>query len=412
MEYWIENTRRIQKVIIPPSKSYAQRAILAAALCKNETEILNIGSSQDVTNILKVAQDLGALTKLENGSIRIHGRQKPANVEFNVGESGLGFRLTAAIAAVLFEESMISGSGSLNTRSMVEFESILPQLGLSCRLSGGNIPLRIEGKAKPGKLDIDGSISSQYLSGLLMALPLLNGDSSIIVKELTSRPYINITLDVLKRFNIKIEQAENDVFIIPGNQKYSLERQFIVEGDYSGASIWMVHGAIAEGIKIEGLNPQSVQGDKAILDALTHANVKYNWTGDILEIAKSQIEAFDFDATQCPDLFPALVVLAAAANGISSIKGTNRLIHKESNRATVLQKEFKKLNLKIDLEGDLMRIYGTGKLMSGTIDSNNDHRIAMAGAIAAALTDENVCIKGAESVSKSYPSFWKDFDIN
>jgi 3-phosphoshikimate 1-carboxyvinyltransferase len=409
MEAFIDANQMVIEVNIPPSKSYAQRAILIAALSKSTRVLQNTGASKDVLAIIEVAKKLGAKIEIDGNNLKITGFSNPVNQQLNVGESGLGMRLTTAIAAVLEGDFTISAEGSLKMRPMDEFAQILPQLGVSYlqRQNEGDFQLR--GNAHPANIKMDGGLSSQYLSGLLIALPILNGDSQILVNNLKSKPYVNITLDVMAAFNVNVKHHNFVEFNIKGNQNYKREQYFKIEGDYSGASIWMVHGALNKGILIKGLNPKTVQGDSEMLLALTKAGVKYEWTNEDLIITESHIIPFQFNATECPDLFPSLVVLAAAAEGTSTITGTHRLIHKESNRALVLQKEFSKLGLKIELKADKMLIHGTGKLNNGKIHSNNDHRIAMAGAIAACLTPNGITVENSESVAKSYPDFWEDF---
>ncbi len=410
MDVFIAYNQPLKKVILPPSKSVAQRAILAASLCHEPVILSGLGQSKDVKHFLEMSKQLGAVhQEITADSLEIQGFKNAIHPQLHAGESGLGLRLITGIAAILGPAFHINGEGSLLNRPILEFESILPQLGVHCQTNGGFLPLQLSGTAKGGKISIDGRSGSQYLSGLLMALPLLKEDSIITVDELTSKPYIDLTLSVLDEFGIEITHDSYRKFTIKGGQHYSRKTPFEIELDYSGASILMVEGAIHQGIRIENLNPNSIQGDKAMLAALTLAGVQHSWEEKTLQIKASEIKPFEFDATQCPDLFPSLVVLAAAAKGESTLIGANRLINKESNRATVLVKEFGKLGLKIDLDGEEMKIFGTGKLSSGTVFSHNDHRIAMAGAVAAKLTDFGITIEGAESVEKSYPEFWNLF---
>lgn len=411
MDVFIPNHTRIKSVVIPPSKSYAQRAIMGATLCRETTLLKSVGESADVQHLIHIAEQLGASVKQTGDELEITGFNAPVKSQLNVGESGLGVRLVTSIASVLHGNFKITGKGSLLRRPMSEFEAFLPQLGVTCITSDGFLPLELTGNAKGGTVELDGSLSSQYLSGLLMALPIAPQHSIINVHHLKSKPYIDITLDVLRSFNINIEHSNYSTFKMEGNQRYQSPGIYTVEGDYSGASNWMVYGAINGTICIEGLNPNTVQGDSAMLDALKKAGVNYHWTAQTLTVEKSTIHPFEFDANECPDLFPALVVLATAAKGKTVLKGVGRLTHKESNRATVLQKEFGRLGLKIELEGDEMHILGGGELKTGEIHSHNDHRIAMAGAIAAGLTRKGISILEAESVGKSYPDFWENFAL-
>jgi len=411
MEIFIPNNNTISFVEIPPSKSYAQRALVAAALSYSNSTIINPGKSDDVINMSSAIKSLGAIVEEKENSYSIVGRQNKSGQIIQCGESGLGTRLLASIAPTIGDSFELHGEGSLLKRPMKDLEEFLPKFGVTCKTNNGFLPIHISGKLHGGNVKLDGSKSSQYLSGLLMALPLCIEDSVLEVSNLTSKPYIDITLDVLEKFGIEIENQNYSRFTIRGNQTYKLkEKAFVVEGDYSGAAFWFVAGAISnQKITIQGLQKDSVQADRAILLLLEKVGTKLFWNADILTIEKQIISSFEFDANDCPDLIPALVVLAAACHGTSRIAGANRLKHKESNRAMVLQKEFGGLGLKIEIENDFLIVYGTGKLNSGTIDSHNDHRIAMAGAIASYLTDSGINIKHADAVSKSYPDFWVTF---
>lgn len=410
MDRFVPNTSSFKQVLIPPSKSYAQRAILAASLCEDMVQLENLGSSEDVRYFLAMSKQLGAHHSVhENGNIIIQGFQNQRSPQLNAGESGLGLRLITSSCAVLGSSYEIVGEGSLKKRPILEFEHLLMQIGVSCTTKNGYLPLRIQGRAKGGEVRLDGRLGSQYLTGLLMAMPLAEQDSDIFVDSLTSRPYIDITLALLEDFGINIEHDNYAHFRIPGGQNYSRKQTYSIEGDYSGAANWMVYGALNNGIIIDGLNRETKQGDAAMLHVLEKAGIIYSWNQNQLAIKGSTISPFDFDATECPDLFPALVVLAAAAKGQSKIKGANRLLYKESNRAKVLVEEFSSLGLNIAHCGDELVIDGKGQLNSGVLHSHNDHRIAMAGAIAAALTKEGIKIEESESVNKSYPDFWDHF---
>ncbi len=406
MKVFVPNTIQIEGVHAPASKSYAQRGIVAAMLSNKNVELLNTGKSADVLHILQAIQDLGSSILTKENGVEIIGGVRPPKNQINCGESGLGSRLIISIASLFNSKIEIKGEGSLLNRPMNEFADIFNQLDINFQLENGRLPIVLEGGLTGAEISIDGSLSSQYLSGLLMALPLANGDSLINVKNLKSRPYIDMTISLLKDFGISIENRDYKEFRIKGNQKYNPPKQLVIEGDWSGAAFWIVYGLIKNDIIIGGLNNESLQADKDILQILDSLNVKYKWDEGNLIIPKSKLEPFVFDANHCPDLFPALVVLASSIEGQSTIKGLKRLKHKESDRGEVLKKEFGKLGLKIDLEADEMIIHGTGKLDSGTISSHNDHRIAMAGAIASILTEKGIEIGDSESVNKSYPEFW------
>ena len=410
MVHHVSNQIQIDQVIAPPSKSYAQRIFLAAGLSSEPTIIEAIGENEDINHLIQIGRDLGVeCHKKGNGSLEVIPSNFPAAAELNIGESGLGIRLLVNVLACIGGDFRIEGKGSLTSRSMIEFEGIMNQLQVNFQSENGFIPLQIKGKAKGGEILFDGQKSSQYLSGLLMGLPLLNEDSVIEVSNLKSRPYVDITLDVLNQFGIQIRHDNYQTFYIKGGQVYQSPKRIKVEGDYSGMANFVVLGAIQNGISIQGLSPQSVQGDKAILDALHLAGGKYEWEGETLHILPTTLTYFEFDANDCPDLFPPLVIMAAAAKGTSIIKGCKRLVHKESNRATVIQSEAAKMALKVELQEDEMFIFGKAKLKSTTIDSHNDHRIAMMGAIAATLTESGIEVNESEAVRKSFPNFWELF---
>ncbi len=410
MAVFVPNHIEKQTIVAPPSKSYAQRILLAAAMAEHSIEIENVGDCDDVLAMLNVVTQLGAELRMNENKIYLSPRKHECNRTLNCGESGLGVRLTTSIASTFGGEFNINGEGSLLQRPLTDFTDFLPKMGVKVQLNNGFLPLRMNGKLKGGEYTVDGSLSSQYISGLLMALPLCEEDSILTVHNSKSTPYIDITLAILKQFGVVVEHQNYQRYEIKGNQKYhSIQNSISVEGDWSGAAFWVVYGLIKGEIFIDNLNPKSFQADKAILEVISQIGGRFSWKADGLVIHKSKQEhhPFDFDATHCPDLFPILVVLAASIKGISKIKGVHRLKHKESDRGAVLIKEFGKLGLKIEEENDTMIIHGDGTLNSGEIHANNDHRIAMSGAIASILTENGLTIIDEDSVSKSYPNFWK-----
>jgi 3-phosphoshikimate 1-carboxyvinyltransferase len=411
MEKFIPNNTSISKVIAPASKSVAQRVILAAAMSKYLTTIKNTGSCDDVEHIKGIASQLGAEVSENDNTLVVTGHVNNVSRTLNCGESGLGIRLTTTIASTFGGNFTIIGNGSLLKRPLTQFADFLPKMGVETTFNDGCLPLKLSGQLLGGNYTVDGSLSSQYISGLLMALPLCNNDSNLQVKSPTSIPYIDITLDVLNTFGIKVEHDEKyENYIIKGNQNYQPKIETInIEGDWSGAAFWVVYGLIKGNVRIQNLNKTSTQADIAILEVVKLVGSNYSWNDSELHVTKNELNPFNFDATHCPDLFPILVTLAASINGTSTISGVNRLKHKESNRGLVLQNEFEKLALKIELNEDLMTIYGTGQLTDGKINSNNDHRIAMTAAIASLLTPNGINIVGAESVNKSSPEFWELF---
>ena len=396
-------------VKIPGSKSDAQRAILAAGLAKGRSQLENIGISDDVRHLLAAITDLGAKVSESGNMVEIDGTVKlPNEACVNVGESGLAFRLMCGLAAVQNGVYTIEGTGSLLSRSQSFLSEFYPNFGVDVALTNGCAPAKIHGPIEASELLVDGSASSQHISGMLMALPLLSHDSVLKVGSLNSRPYVNMTLETLAKFGIDIDETQKDVFNIRGNQSYN-SSNYPIEGDWSAASYWIVAAALGAKVSLEGLNMNSFQADKTLLDVMELVGCQIDDKG-ALNIQGKAHRAFQFDATHCPDLFPALAVLAAGIVGQSSIYGTSRLAQKESDRASVLQSEMAKLGVHVELLENEMVIHGTGVINEGAIDSHNDHRIAMCFAVAGMFADGPVVINEAEAVTKSYPEFWKDLE--
>jgi 3-phosphoshikimate 1-carboxyvinyltransferase len=287
------------------------------------------------------------------------------------------------------------------------FEDYLPKMGVEVHSENGFPPLKINGKLNVGRYEIDGSLSSQFISGLLFGFSRLNGISTIQVNNLFSRPYVDMTLNTLRAFGAIIIETEKDSFSIQARELKAT--RYKVEADWSSASYWLVASALGQDVNVHNLNLESKQADKSLLKVFEVANCIIDFSNG-LKIDGKNRKPFQFDATDCPDLFPALVVFAAGINGKSIISGTNRLVHKESNRALTLQSEFGKLGLRIELTENEMHVFGTGKLTGGKVHSHNDHRIAMSLGIASCLANSIIEIEGAEAVSKSYPTFWDDFE--
>lgn len=409
MEKRVKSVQLSGKIQIPPSKSDGQRAILAAGLSEGRSIIYNLGQSADELAMLQNIQQFGAKVEVHDDKVIVDGSFLfPSIATFNCGESGLGLRLMTSICAVFEGEHTLVGEGTILNRSQEFFIHHFPKMGVDIQSNKGKLPIILKGHLNSGKYVVDGSQSSQYISGLLMALPLLKGDSELIVNNLNSKPYVNMTIETLKAFGVKIEEIENG-YRIPGNQFYS-GTEYNVESDWSSASCWLAAAAIGQKVELNGLSISSKQADVAMLDALTAANCNVEFLKDSIRINGERRTAFTFDATNCPDLFPALVLLAMSCIGKSIIKGVHRLENKESNRGLVLQEEFQKLGVKIELHKDEMYIYGGTLLKSATVNSHNDHRIAMCLGIAGTLMEEGLTIQNAESVNKSYPNFWEDLE--
>jgi 3-phosphoshikimate 1-carboxyvinyltransferase len=418
------NTLRGEQVA-PASKSSMQRACAAALLHRGTTRILNPGHSNDDIAAIDVIQKLGAIVKTEDGSnekittpsilVQSNG-VKPIGSSMNCGESGLGIRMFAPIAALSDQSITIEGKGSLLKRPMHFFDTIFPKLGIQIQSHSGFLPIHIKGPLQPANIEVDGSLSSQFLTGLLMAYAATENTNAVIeVQDLKSKPYIDLTLSVLNTFGWKVQHQEYKRFEFQAHPPLAEHIEYTVEGDWSGAAFLLVAGAIAGPIVVKGLQLDSTQADKAVMQALKDActTIEIHENSILIGPAKDSTEivgplkAFEFDATDCPDLFPPLVALAAVCKGVSIIHGVNRLAHKESDRGLTLQTEFAKLGIRIELNQDRMMVYGGTGIYGAEVSSHHDHRIAMACGVAALCADGPVSITNAEAVNKSYTDFFK-----
>lgn len=393
----------------PSSKSYAQRAIAAALLADGDTYLYNMELCSDTRAALFVSGALGAVAQHPGETTYIiSGGRKPVTSTIDVGESGLSTRMFTPIASLFGVPITITGRGSILTRPMDMMIGPLRNLGVQVEDNDGYLPITVEGPLRGGQTEVDGRVSSQFITGLLMSLPLAQNDTTLYVNKINSLPYIKMTLDVLESFGIEVGvNHEYTEFFIEGGQKYT-PRTYNIEGDWSGASCLLVAGAIAGEVTVTNLNPLSIQADVDIIQALSRAGAEIITEADKVTVRRHTLHAFEFDATHCPDLFPALVALASCCEGTSVLRGTERLTHKESDRAETLLLEFGKMGIEVDNEAhDTMLVRG-GRIRSAVVSSHNDHRIAMAAAVAALASDGEITIEGAEAVNKSYPNFWND----
>lgn len=388
-----------------------QRACAAALLSKSETTVLNPGHSNDDKAAIEIIKALGAqVTEHAEKMIINSVGVRPVADLINCGESGLSIRMFTPIVALSDKQITITGEGSLGSRPLNFFDEILPQLGVEIQSNEGKLPLVIKGPLRPAAIEVDGSLSSQFLTGLLMAYAAAGAEGvTIKVKDLKSKPYIDLTLEVMKQFGIgNIENRNYEEFIFHPVTAIQGAHTYVVEGDWSGGAFLLVAGAIAGPLTVRGLDLASAQADKAIVDALMAANAGIAMDAKGIQLHPVEMDAFYFDATDCPDLFPPLVALAAYCKGKTTIKGVSRLEHKESNRAITLQDEFDKMGVTIDLDGDLMIIHGGRPVKGADVHSHHDHRIAMACAVAGLKATSEMVIDEAQAVNKSYPDFYED----
>lgn len=378
----------------PPSKSMMQRACTAALLYHGTTRVINPGTSKDDMAALNIIQQLGATVNTVSDNqleITSNGITPPTNT-IHCGESGLSARLFIPVAALSDSEITVTASGSLLNRPMTEYFKILPKLGVSINSKKECLPMNIRGPLKPGDITIDGSLSSQFLSGLMMVYAFTTTDTvTIHVNNLKSKPYIDLTLHMLAQYGLHVTNHNYGAFTIqPPVFNSNMRPVADIETDWSAAANFVVANAMCGTADLRQMNIDSLQADVAILQVVNDNNL-----------------AFDFDATDCPDLVPVLSVYAGYCKGDSTIHGLGRLIHKESNRVESTTAMLAQLGVEHHVEGDTLRVKGGKPFNSSTINSYNDHRIVMAAAVAALKADGPVTITQAEAVEKSYPAFFE-----
>lgn len=392
----------------PTSKSAMQRYIAGALLAEGITRIFSPTFCDDSKAALEIAKSLGAEIETSEEFVTVKGGFNPRQNKIFCGESGLATRMFTPVAAIYPGEMTIDGKGSLLKRPMSMMENPLKELGVGISTSSGFLPVKIKGPLKGGNVIVDGSISSQFITGLLIALPIVQNDSVIFVNNLVSKPYIDLTIRILKEFGIEIVNYSYEKFDIKGWQKYR-SGDFTVDGDWSGAAFMLVAAAIGGEVEVRNLSLDSAQADKSIFNVIKLAGADITTSGDSILVSGRNLQAFRFDISDCPDLAPPLAVLALACKGKSIITGTGRLASKESDRGRILEATLSSLGGRIKSYGDRIEIDGGLTLAGGIASASNDHRIAMALASASLLCNEPVIINGMECIDKSYPQFIDDF---
>ncbi len=401
-------------VKIPPSKSFAHRAIISAFLSNSPCTVSNIELSKDIEASLSCVKALGGNAKFDKKTKTVNFKKsnnRPTQSSIlDCGESGSTLRFFIPIALALGNNASFKGHGKLMRRPLEPYFEIFQKKGIEYRKKG-NI-LSISGKLTPGEFSLNGSVSSQFLTGLLFALPILDGDSIIKIDgNLSSKGYVDITLDVLKTFGIKIENFDYKTFEIKGNQKYTATN-YTVEGDFSQAAFFLVAGALGCDISCQGLKQDSLQGDKKITEILETVGAKVTWLDDNTLKASSSalMHGITVDADEIPDLVPIISVLLSFCKGKSRIENAARLRLKESDRLAAMASELSKIGADITEGDDFLEISGKQTLRGCDLSSWNDHRIAMALSVAACRSEGDISIDGAKkAITKSYPAFFDDY---
>lgn len=401
---------------IPASKSLCHRAVICAALAQGESNIDNVVLSQDISATCSGMKALGAEIEIinedsiDNLKLKVKGGDlNVVNDSIDCIESGSTLRFLIPIALINGGKIVFKGRGKLVTRPLQSYYDIFKKQNISYSLENGALPLTVNGILKNGVFELPGNISSQFISGLLFALPLLDGDSKIVITtELESKGYVDLTLDMLRKFGVVIQNNNYSEFLIKGNQKY-ISNDYKVEGDFSQAAFWITAGLLGGKIRCSNLDINSLQGDKEVLEIVKNMGGKMYITEDYVEAKESSTHETIIDASDCPDLVPILTVLAALSTGTTKIINASRLRIKECDRLKAISTELNKLGAEVEELEDSLIINGKEKLKGGTVDSWNDHRIAMALAIASIKCCEPVIITNSDAVKKSYPTFWEDF---
>ena len=396
-------------ITIPPSKSLAHRAIICACLAPGRSVISNIDYSVDIRATIEGMRHLGASIKEDKDTLFIDGIetfQYDGDV-VNCHESGSTLRFFLPLFSLTGKRATFSGSKRLIERPQNVYEMLFQEKGIDFVRTYPNII--IDGRLKPGELTLKGNVSSQFITGLLFALPLLEADSKIHIEPpFESRSYVDLTIQMLKRFQIIVEYEDAYTLAIKGNQQYQ-PTDVLVEGDYSQLVFWASLGVLNHSVETHGLDLHSLQGDKKTIDIFQSMNAGIKVLDDGYQFCPGTLNGTVIDLNDCPDLGPMLFALATQANGKTTFQNAGRLRIKESDRIEAMETELKKLGCSISSTFGTVTITGPVKLQGNvTLHGHNDHRIVMALSILATIADEPITIDDAQAISKSYPGFFKD----
>ena len=408
-------------VVAPSSKSMGHREIICAGLAAGTSIIDNISMSKDIEATMRCLKAINvAVDEIPSmiagrKALQISGTGHPMAAADSVdcGESGSTLRFFLPLGANLNCPLTFIGHGKLVSRPLQAYYDIFDEKFIQYFNDNGNLPVTVNGRLTPGTYKLPGDVSSQFVSGLLFALPLLNGDSVIeITSPLESSAYVDMTINCLAKFGIKVENegGAHRRYLVPGKQRYQAQDSQ-VEGDWSQAAFWTVGGSLGKGITCQGVNVKSLQGDQAVVDIMERMGAAISQTENSVTVNGGATKATLIDAANCPDIIPVLTVLAAVSEGTTKIINAGRLRIKECDRLAAMTSELNKMGAAITEEPEGLTIIGKPEGLKGgvQVDAWNDHRIAMSLAIAAQKCAEPISLSGAESVAKSYPTFWEDY---
>ena len=395
----------------PPSKSYMHRILICAALSDKCTEIKCSELSEDTRATLNALSSLGAEFEIKENSIFVTpvGENKTQIKEIDCKESGSTFRFMLPVAASLGGKALFFGSKRLSQRPILPLCECLEKHGVVFENGKGTLPCEIDGKIKSGVYEIAGDVSSQFVSGLMMALGNIGGGEIKITGQIKSAPYIEITAEVMKLFGVDVNKSDSGYII--KSDGYKTTGEAFVEGDLSNAAFHLAMGALGGEVKIFGLKENTAQGDGKIIDILKEMGADVVREKDAVTIKKSALSPIMIDCEDIPDIVPILCVIASGVKGESVFYNIKRLREKESDRVESTCALIKGLGGNITADENTIKVNGTGKLRGGIVDSFNDHRIAMSAAAASVICDEEVTIKDAQAVNKSYPDFFEKFAL-
>lgn len=394
----------------PPSKSETHRAIICASLACGTSMIENVILSEDIKATILAVEALGAKTSYHNKTLRVHSNGKlPSKcTSLDCNESGSTLRFMIPLFSLENQKTVFRGATSLMNRPLTIYEDIFNQDGFHFNKDGNTLTIKACLKAR--NYDIPGNISSQFISGLLFALPLRNSDSHIrIIGDFESKNYVLLTLKVLKSFGIHIEET-SDGYTIKGGQTYT-SQDYKISGDYSQAAYFLVAGAFSNSLSVINLDKDSLQGDKAIIDILKRAKAHISSIDDGYQSSNSSLIATNINIENCPDLGPVIALMCSLSKGKSVITGASRLRIKESDRIQSTVSVLSALGAHIYTVGDDIHIHGVERLRGGgVVDSFNDHRIAMMASIACLVSEKPITITHPLAINKSYPNFYEDLE--
>lgn len=397
------------RITAPPSKSHMQRLLAAALLAEGESWIRNPSDAADCLAAAEVIAGLGADVEVGAGALRIRGGFAPRTDRLNFGESGLGMRMFGPIAALSGHPLSLEAEGSLRHRPMGPMAEALRAAGVEVSLAEGRPPIRVSGPLQGGAFNLDGSLSSQFLTGMLMALPLADRDSTLQVTQLRSHPYVDMTMEVMASAGITCRHEDHTTFHIPGGQAYVPFDQEVA-GDWSAGAFLLILAALCGDpfLEVDGLGNTPTQADQAVTGALLFSGAKLMRTETGIRVDRGRRKGFRFDATHCPDLIPPLAAYAAFCKGPTEIMGLHRLRHKESDRGAAIQEEFAKAGIEVVLDGERDTLtVKPGPIRAARLDGRGDHRMVMAATVLG-LAGSPMEIVGVEAVAKSHPAFFDE----